>query len=126
MILVALSLAAASANRPSDLQIMIGPAFQQFARMSERICPARRLRFITPADLDYKEEGFVGRLPRDVRGQVDAANDHGRSCANPNAGLSCPAQHMLDALSKAHQLGAFTRFACSSPGQAPFSVRRGG
>ena len=113
MILAALFLLATPAQPPADLQIMISPAFERFAGLADAMCPSQKLRFLTPGDLDDLEESFEAQLSPTDRHRLAAADKGTRGCANQYGGLSCPAQHTLDAMARLDMLSAFTRSACS-------------
>jgi hypothetical protein len=110
MMLLVLALASAA---PPSLQVMNTPAFERFAQVSDRTCPGRDLRFLTPADLSYKQERFEQRLSRATRKRLAQADRHWKGCSNQAGGLSCPAQNTLAALTKLGLLRRFTRFACA-------------
>lgn len=95
-----------------DFQIMTSPAFEAFARRTDAICPARRLRNATPADLDYAQERFEDTLAHRQRRRLAAADPGVRGCANRDGGLSCPAQHKLAAMIRLGMLDSFARSAC--------------
>lgn len=95
-----------------DFQTMTSPAYAAFALRGETLCPARRLRYLHPADLDELEEDFLDALPRRDRRRVHAGDAGGRGCAG--GGASCPAQQTLAAIEQAGLIDAFTRSACAS------------
>ena len=106
------ALAAAAGVDRADFQIMTSPAYGAFARMAEASCPARRLRYLHPADLDGIEEDFLPSLT--ARDQRHIAAFDQRSKGRAPAGASCPAQHTLAAIERAGRLDGFVRFACAS------------
>ena len=112
MLILAAALTLVLADTPDRLnfQMMTSPAYETFARKAERSCPARKLRYLHPADLDYIEEGFLPSLTRRDRRRVTALNAVSKGCSP--AGASCPAQHTLTAIAKAGLLNSFVRFAC--------------
>ena len=95
-----------------DFQLMTSPAYSAFAAKGEAICPARRLRYLHPADLDGIEEDFWPSLSKREQRQVTARQHGDGKC--PPAGASCPAQHLLTAIMRAGRLDDFTHFACAS------------
>jgi hypothetical protein len=97
----------------SDYQLMTSPAFESFAHAAEEMCPARKLRYLHPADLDGIEEAFLPSLSRRDRRRV-AADLGFKGC--PSAGASCPAQHTLSSIVRTGMLDNFVRFSCSSNG----------
>lgn len=115
MIVLALVMMSPIANESrSDFQMMTSPAYQAFARKGDAMCPARRLRYLHPADLDGLEESFLSTLPsREQRRVAHATPDTGTS---PPAGASCPAQHTLAAIVRLGLLDRFTQSACSAVG----------
>ena len=109
MFFLALTAAAAIAHTG---QIMAGAAFERFAVQTDRTCPARRLRTITPGDLSWEQEQFEVRLSPRRKARLEAANHADRRCSGLN-GLSCPDVETLDAMARADQLRSFGAFACS-------------
>ena len=101
-----------SPDQRADFQEMTGKSFQHFARMADRQCPTRRLRYLFPADLTSIEERFEMRLPTGMRKRLASLNTGFEGC--PMAGASCPGQNELDAMASLNLLPAFTRFACSA------------
>ncbi len=110
MLLVALLLSAAPVDPD---QTLIGASFEAFARAGEARCPARHLRTISPADLDWEQDVFEERLSASARARLSAARKHDRTCANPDGGLSCPDEQRLDAMARTHLINAFAASACS-------------
>jgi len=110
--LVALLAIAAAAGR-NDYQLMTGPAYQAFAHATDRACPARKLRYLYPADLAGLEEDYVRSLPPAKRRAIGAQNSWA-GC--PPAGASCPSQHTLATIRRLGQLERFARFACAHAG----------
>lgn len=95
-----------------DFQLMTSAAFERFATRADRTCRSRRLRYLTPADLELEQESFEHALSPVARRRL-AAHDKGfKGCGNTDGGLSCPAQHTLDAMIALKLLDRFTRFAC--------------
>jgi hypothetical protein len=97
-----------------DFQMMITPAYQAFARKGDAMCPARKLRYLHPGDLDFFEEQFLFALPARTQKRVTGLTKGIDKC--PEMGASCPAQHTLAAIRKAGLLDAFTTSACSATG----------
>jgi hypothetical protein len=115
MITFALMVAALAAdNSRLDFQMMTSPAYQAFARKGDALCPARRLRYLHPADLDGFEEGFLSTLSLREQRRVKRASPGFKGC--PPMGASCPAQHLLGAIDRLGLLDDFTRSACSWSG----------
>ena len=112
MLILAALLATSVAGSPSrlDFQMMITPAYGAFADRADRACPVRQLRYLHPSDLDALEEDFLPILSVHQRRRIARFDKGTQGC--PLAGLSCPAQHSLAALSKAGFLEAFVAFAC--------------
>jgi hypothetical protein len=101
-----------------DFQSMISPASQQFAAKADRLCPQAHLRFVTPGDLDWDEEGFDAALSRAERRRETLAIPRSRDgsparCAQGPGGLSCPSQANLEAIRRAGLIDRFTGFACT-------------
>lgn len=116
MLILAAALAFLPAEKPDrlDFQLMTSPAYNAFAQRANTLCPARKLRYLHPADLEDIEESFLPSLMRRERHRVANLNAGWKSC--PPAGASCPAQHTLTAISKAGLLNAFVSFACTASG----------
>ncbi|RSU46317.1 hypothetical protein BRX43_15750 [Sphingomonas sp. S-NIH.Pt15_0812] len=112
MLILAALLATPAAGPPSrlDFQLMITPACSAFADKADRACPLRQLRYLHPSDLDSLEEDFLPTLNARQRRRIARFDRGTQGC--PLAGLSCPAQHSLAAVSKAGLLDAFVAFAC--------------
>ncbi|MFZ5796404.1 MAG: hypothetical protein ACRCS5_01035 [Sphingomonas sp.] len=115
MLILAAALAIAPATRPDrlDFQMMASPVYDVFAAKGEALCPARKLRYLHPADLAFLEEGFLPSLTPRARHRVTLRDVGDKGCTG--GGLSCPAQHMLAAISEAGLLDAFVSFACVAP-----------
>ncbi|WP_162875384.1 hypothetical protein [Sphingomonas crusticola] len=108
MVFLALALAA----MPVPSQVLDGASFDRFARQADRACPARQLRLITPASLDWEEEGFEEQLsPQHIR-SLSAANQQEAHCAGRD-GLACPTVETLKAMIHTRLLRPFVVFACS-------------
>jgi hypothetical protein len=105
-------LAFALAATPLPGQVFAGPSFEAFARQTERSCPARQLRLVTPAALDWEQERFQEQLSPKLSKQLAAANRQERHCAGRN-GLSCPTVETLNAMVRTRLLRPFVAFACS-------------
>lgn len=97
--------------RPS--QVLESPAFELFVRQADKVCPHRAVRFVSPAELSWYEEGFDGRLPKTTKNRLEARDDGASRCAGRN-GLSCPATSYLKALERNHLMARFARFVCAT------------
>ncbi|WP_277969863.1 hypothetical protein [Sphingomonas echinoides] len=95
-----------------DAQIMTSPAYGAFASKANLACPARKLGYLHPADLDGIEEDFMPSLKRRDRHRIFALNKRERHCTG--GGASCPAQSLLTAISKAGLLDKLVTYACAS------------
>ncbi|WP_242140765.1 hypothetical protein [Sphingomonas sp. TREG-RG-20F-R18-01] len=95
-----------------DFQAMTSPAYVAFADKADAICPARRLRYLHPADLDGIEEDFMMSIRRHERYRVRALNKDGKGCTG--GGVSCPSQNMLSAISESGLFDSLVSFACAS------------
>lgn len=113
MLILAAVLAVSPATEPSrlDFQLMTSPAYGEFAGKADAACPARRLRYLHPADLDLIEKDFIPSSPRRARHRVGILDRGGRGCTG--GGASCTAQQTLAAISQAGALDAFVSFACA-------------
>ena len=103
---------AAAVAHPGPGQILAGPAFERFAAQTDRSCPARRWRTVTPGDLSGVQEDFQSSLPPRRRTQLAAASRAGGRCTGRN-GLSCPVGETLDAMARTNLLHRFAAFACA-------------
>jgi hypothetical protein len=110
--LLALLLAAGPNDSRLNFQMMTSAAYQAFAQKADAICPARKLRYLHPADLSGLEESFFAKLSPEERRLIKIADPDFKTC--PPAGLSCPAQRTLSAIADARMLDKFTRAACSA------------
>ena len=111
MLLIALTIATA---KPASDQILGGDAFQELASRTDALCPARRVRSITPGDLYYAQEGFEGQLSRRAQRRLQSVNTAGRRCADVN-GLSCPTTATLEAMDRLGMMARFSSYLCSHP-----------
>lgn len=111
MLFLAFLLAASASAQP---QRMIGEAFEDLAQRTDASCPARGVRAISPADLDYAQERFEDALPPRERTRLDAANTAAAHCANEN-GVTCPAIATLEAMRKAQLMPRFADYLCAHP-----------
>lgn len=111
MLFLALILTTTSA--PPE-QVLAGPVFEQFAEKTDRLCPARRLRLVTPGDLSWEQEGFEEWISPTLEKRLTAANRQNDRCAHRN-GLSCPTVETLAAMERTNILPAFASFACAYP-----------
>jgi hypothetical protein len=111
MLFLAFLLAASASAGP---QRMIGEAFEDLAQRTDAACPARGVRAISPADLDYAQEGFEDALSAQERARLDAANTADTRCANEN-GVTCPAIATLEAMRKAQLISRFADYLCAHP-----------
>ncbi|THD38229.1 MAG: hypothetical protein E7773_00250 [Sphingomonas sp.] len=114
IVLALMMLSSIPSESRSDFQMMTSPAYQAFARKGDAMCPARRLRYLHPADLDGMEESFLSTLPSREQRRVARATPDTSNC--PPAGASCPAQHTLAAIVRLGLLDGFTQSACSGAG----------
>lgn len=108
-----LAIMAATAN-PAPDQILAGHAFERLAAQADTVCPAKRIRSITPGDLDYAQEGFEVRLSRSALARLQSANMATRRCAGRN-GLSCQTTVTLEAMDRVGMMAKFTSYVCTSP-----------
>ncbi|MBB4129854.1 MULTISPECIES: hypothetical protein [unclassified Xanthomonas] len=111
MLVFAIVLAAATHASP---QIFEGPAFETLADQTDRRCPARRIRSITPGDLDFAQEGFQAQLTQRDRTRLNAVNAADRRCADQN-GLTCQVNATLQALRETGLMARFSSYICSHP-----------
>lgn len=112
MLFLAFMLAASASARP---QLMIGEAFEDLAQRTDASCPARGVRAISPADLDYAQERFEeDALSPQERARLAAANTADMRCANEN-GVTCPATATLEAMRKAQLMPRFADYLCAHP-----------
>ena len=104
----------AMAPQPSrlDFQLMTSPAYQTLAQRADVSCPARKLRYLHPADLDGIEEDFLPTLSRHEQHRIASMTRRSKAC--PPAGASCPGQHTLAAIARTGKLESFVNFACAS------------
>jgi hypothetical protein len=114
MLILAAALAGSAIATPSRLSFpsMTSPIYRTFADKADKVCPARKLRYLHPADLDGVEEDFLSSLTSRQQHRIASRTESDTGC--PQAGASCPAQHTLAAIARARQLDAFVRFACAS------------
>jgi hypothetical protein len=114
MLILAVVFAISPATEPSRLnfQLMTSPTYGDFAEKADSVCPARRLRYLHPADLDYIEEDYLSYLTRSKQRWIDTLANREKACTGQ--GASCPAQHTLAGIKGAGMLDAFVGFACSS------------
>lgn len=110
MLFLVLALAAEIAH-PG--QILAGSAFERFASYTDRACASRRLRWITPGDLDWEQETFEDQLRSNEKLRLVSANREGIRCSRSEGGLTCPTTATLDAMRRTGMLPAFSRFACT-------------
>jgi hypothetical protein len=111
MFLFAMVLAATSY---APEQVLAGRSFEELASRTDAICPARKVRSITPGDLDYVQEGFEQHLSHRASARLKSANDADRRCAGRD-GLSCPTVATLDAIKRANLMKNFESYICSHP-----------
>ncbi|KLD72600.1 hypothetical protein [Xanthomonas pisi] len=112
MLVLAILLAAAA---PAATQEYQGKAaFEALADQADRRCPARRIRSITPGDLDFAQEEFQAQLTQLDRTRLNAANTADARCADQN-GLACQANATLAAMHKTHLLTRFSAYLCAHP-----------
>lgn len=97
----------------SPHQTLVGPAFERFARLTERTCPARDLRAITPGDLSWEQATFAERLSPERQQRLNGIEQADRRCARSEGGLACPTTRMLGAMQQQGMLPAFASFTCS-------------
>jgi hypothetical protein len=133
LVFLALAGGAAALERTADaharFQILTGPAFEQFAGTTEKLCPRARFRFVTPGDLSWEGEGFDAALTRserrrDARAIPRLADGTPARCAGSPGGLSCPTEATLDAIRAAGLMDKFARFACTHTPPQPRSQRK--
>lgn len=97
-------------------QSMMAPAtragFDTLARRTDRLCPARHMRTITPGDLDYLQDDFVRSLSRRDRARLASVNTAERRCANRN-GLGCQTAATMGAMQTTHLVPRFARYVCT-------------
>ncbi len=110
MIGIALAIVAAAA--PARTQTLDSPAFTAFYQATDAICPTATLRLISPADLDGRQEDFIGTLSYSQRRRLAAVNRAGPLCAGRD-GLSCPTNATLHAFIKRGLLADFAAAACA-------------
>jgi len=111
MLLLAVTLMTAT---PAANQILAGKAFEKLASRTDAICPSRRLRAITPGDLDYVQEGFEEQLSHRALIRLQSVNMADRRCAGRN-GLSCPTTATLEAMDRVGMMAKFSSYICSHP-----------
>jgi len=107
-----LLLALALASQPD--QLLAGSAFETLASRTEAICPARKVRAITPGDLDEAEQRFEAQLPHRARSRLQAANTAERRCADRD-GLACPTTATLETIRRIGLMARFASYICSHP-----------
>ncbi|GHH26603.1 hypothetical protein GCM10008023_41420 [Sphingomonas glacialis] len=114
MLIRAAILAGLLAAQPSrlDFKLMTSLAYRSFADKADALCPARGLRRLHPADLGGIEEDFMPSMTRREHRRNATLNRGDKGCTD--AGVSCPAQNTLAAISHAGLLDAFVGFACAS------------
>ena len=110
MLFLVLAVAAAI---PHPGQILAGSAFERFASYTDRACASRRLRWITPGDLDWEQETFEDQLRSYEKLRLASANREGVRCSQSKGGLACPTTATLDAMRRTGMLPAFSHFACT-------------
>lgn len=98
---------------PAPIQVLAGPFFEAFARRTEQLCPVRRLRDVTPGDLDLIQDDFRQRLPAAARRRLTAADRAGQARCDGHNGLSCPTVETLGAMRRTGLLERFAAYACS-------------
>jgi hypothetical protein len=92
-------------------QVLGGAAFETLAAQTDSRCPARHVRAITPANLDFAQEAFMERLSVRDRTRLASANEAERRCANRD-GLACPTTATLEAMRKTKLLSRFAAYVC--------------
>jgi len=111
MLFLALILASAP---PADGQVLAGAAFERLARKTDKTCKARKVRTITPGDLDYIQEDFENSLPRATQLRLKSVNRAEQKCSGSN-GLSCQTAATLEAFARSGLESSFASYICSHP-----------
>lgn len=93
--------------------ILAGPSFEAFATRTDRLCPARHRRSVTPGDLDYVQDEFRTHLAARDRQRLAAADHVDARCAGHN-GLSCSVGETLDAMRRTALLDRFAASTCTA------------
>ena len=105
---------ALTAAAPATEQTLAGKAFEKLASRTDAICPARKVRSITPGDLDYVQEGFEEHLSHRALTRLESANRAPQRCADSN-GLSCQTTVTLETMDRVGMMKDFSSYICSHP-----------
>lgn len=109
MVLLALILAASG---QTGMAPVTREAFATLARRTDRLCPARHVRTITPGDLDYLQDDFERGLSQRDRARLASVNTADRRCANRN-GLACQTSTTLAAMQTTRLVPRFAAYVCA-------------
>ncbi|MGC5798835.1 hypothetical protein [Sphingomonas sp. NFX23] len=86
--------------------------FEALGRRTDRQCPARHVRTITPGDLDYLQDGFERNLSRLDRARLAAINTADRRCAHRD-GLACQTSATMGAMQTTRLVSRFASYVCA-------------
>ncbi len=86
--------------------------FETLGRRTDRLCPARHVRTITPGDLDYLQDGFERSLSRRDRARLAAVDTADRRCANRD-GLACQTSATMGAMQTSRLVPRFAGYVCT-------------
>jgi hypothetical protein len=103
-----------AATPHANEQTLVGKSFERLASRTDAICPARKVRSITPGDLDFVQEKFEGQLPHRTVARLKSADDADIRCVGKD-GLSCRTTATLDAISRVSLMSQFTSYICAHP-----------
>jgi len=111
MLFLALTLASAP---PAYGQVLAGAAFEHLVKKTDKTCKARKVKTITPGDLDYIQEDFENSLPRTTQLRLRSVNRAEQKCSGSN-GLSCQTAATLEAFARSGLESSFASYICSHP-----------
>ena len=76
-------------------------------------CPAKKLRYLPPSDLNEKIELFEAGLPPSQDHDVTKAAKH--ACSRAASGMECGNVAFLEVAQREHFLDHFVGYLCSQP-----------
>ena len=117
-LLAAILPASASERAERGRDWSLGKAGNHYVDEVARICPAKRLYWVSHNDMFELASLFRKTLPRDLRRSFDLKSGFRRRwdsvSACPGPGVSCDDHHMLIAIDKLGLMSRFARRVCAS------------
>jgi len=116
MLFLALTLASAP---PAYGQVLAGAAFEHLVKKTDKTCKARKVKTITPGDLDYIQEDFENSLPRTTQLRLRSVNRAEQKCSG------CQTAATLEAFARSGLESSFASYICSHPNpKASVTIKR--